>query len=298
MRVTDAAIVRLQEQGYLVQEGFLSAEEINAATGGLWLEFPTPDDYFADPAAHARYGRSQFAGLRLGPWQSYAHNRLAFHPDLVDLAERFLGSVDLHVYKTEPWAKYAGAVDYDQTHHRDFGNHSIVVPKLADGPTQMTSFILLSDVTDEDGPTKVVPLAAGADIPLWPLQQAAGAFADIEVAVTGPAGTLFTYRTDILHRGSSMTGIGRSRFVLLADYQVYGPRWNGKMAWPNHKQGPGWTEMIERATPRERCLFGFPAPGGSLLGRSDPCRHLRPLPENGPRAVFSACRSLRSRSQH
>jgi hypothetical protein len=44
----------------------------------------------------------------------------------VDLAERFLGSADLHLYNAVLWAKYAGAVDYEQVHHRDFVNHSLV----------------------------------------------------------------------------------------------------------------------------------------------------------------------------
>ena len=79
----------------------------------------------------------------------------------MDLAERFLGSVDLHLYDALLWAKYGGAVDYDQVHHRDFVNHSLVVPNRDDPGRQMTSFVLLSDVDEEDGPTKVVPLGEG-----------------------------------------------------------------------------------------------------------------------------------------
>ena len=61
---------------------------------------------------------------------------LAFHPDLLDLAERFLGSADLRLSQASLWAKYAGAVDYDQRHHRDFVNHSLVVPKRSQPPTR------------------------------------------------------------------------------------------------------------------------------------------------------------------
>ena len=261
VRVPDRSIDELREQGYTVVEAFLGDDELAAAQEALWLHYPRPEEYFADPSAHERYGRSQFAGLRMGPWRSWDLNRLAFHPDLVDFAERFLGSADLHLYKTELWAKYSGAVDYDQPHHRDFGNHTIVVPSRRDPMRQMTSFLLLSDVTEEDGPTKVVPFALGADRPYWPALQEPGDLTDVEVSVTGPAGSLFTYRTDIFHRGSQMTGTGRARFVLLADYEVWGSRWTGKMAWPDHALNRDWIEMIERATPRERLLFGFPAPG-------------------------------------
>ena len=68
------------------------------------------------------------------PWRSWDLNRLAFHPDLLDLAERFLGSADLRLYDAELWAKYAGAVDYEQRHHRDLGNHT---PRRSrSGPTR------------------------------------------------------------------------------------------------------------------------------------------------------------------
>ena len=261
MRVPETNIGELREQGFTIVPGFLDPVELRAAQDALWLHYPRPEEYFADPGAHADYAGSQFAGLRSGPFKSWDLNRLTFHPDLVDLASRFLGSDDLHLYKTELWAKYSGATDYDQDPHRDFKNHSLVVPKRADPGRQMTSFILLSDVTDEDGPTKVVPRQHGDAVPYWPNRIERGPLDDVEIAVTGPAGTLFTYRTDVLHRGSQMTGVGRARFAVLADYKVWGDRWGGRMAWPHYAPSPHWVELMERASPRERELFGFPSPG-------------------------------------
>jgi hypothetical protein len=261
VRVSDEAVTELHERGFVVVEGFLTAGEVEAAREGLWAEFPRPEEYFEDPGRHPELAGSQFAGLHHGLARSWAVNRLAFHPDLVDFAERALGSTDLHLYKVEVWAKYQGATNYDQTHHRDFGNHSLVVPKRADPVQQVTTFTLLSDVTDEDGPTRIVPFEHGRDLPYWPLMLPMGDLFDREVTVTGPAGTMFAYRTDILHRGSEITGSRRSRFAVLADFQVWGRRWNGRIAWPHHALGPQWTELVERATPRERALFGFPAPG-------------------------------------
>jgi PhnB protein len=127
----------------------------------------------------------------------------------VDLAERLLGSADLHLYNAELWAKYAGAVDYEQVHHRDFVNHSLVVPSRGDPGRQMTLFVLLSDVDEDDGPTKVVPLDAGGTRPYWPKGGdedfarrtgiEPGAFADAEVSVTGPAGTYPSENDLIMH---------------------------------------------------------------------------------------------------
>ena len=207
------------------------------------------------------------------PWRSWDLNRLAFHPDLLDLAERFLGSADLRLYESELWAKYAGAVDYDQNHHRDFVNHTLVVPERSDPATQITSMILLSDVGEEDGPTKVVPLPVGESVPYWPssLDEGiddfvatylpAGAFADEEVSVTGAAGTLFAYRTDILHRGSRMTAERSARFTLLRELRRVGAALDRPGQLGRARGQSRWRELIERATPRERSVFGFPAPG-------------------------------------
>jgi hypothetical protein len=271
--VPDRCLTELREQGYLVFEGFLGADELAAAQRALWLHYPTPEEYFAEPASHVWLAASQFAGIIRAPLRSWDLNRLAFHPDLLDLAERFFGSPDLRLYDSYLWAKYAGVVDYDQNHHRDFANHSLVVPKRSDPATQMTSSILLSDVGEEDGPPKVVPLSVGEGVPYWPNTLddrannyvadylPAGANASDEVSVTGAAGTLFTYRTDILHRGSRMTGERSARFTMSAHYDVWGPRWTGRFAWAEHALSPDFGELIERATPRERSVFGFPAPG-------------------------------------
>src|SRR5436190_75809 len=203
MRVPDRCVADLRDRGYLIFEGFLEADELAAAQDALWLHYPRPDEYFADPPAHAWLANSQWAGEIRGPWRSWSLNRLAFHPDLLDLAERFLGSADLRLYEAELWAKYAGAVDYDQCHHRDFVNHSLVVPKRSQPGTQMLNWILLSDVGDEDGPTKVVPLPVGERLPCW----------------------------------------------------------TGRVAWAERAMQPDWFEIVERATPRERSVFGWPAPG-------------------------------------
>ena len=260
MRVPDGALDEVRERGYTLVEGFLSPDELAAAREALRLHYPTQEEYFADPAAHPQYATGQFAGVEEFPYRSWDLNRLAFHPDLVDAAERLLGTSELHLYKVELWAKYSGAVNYDQPLHRDYGSHSLVVPRPEDRYRQMTTFIYLSDVTDEDGPTRIVPFDKGRHVPFTPLYLEFGAMADDEVAAVGPAGSLLVYRTDILHRGSDMTGTGRSRFSLLADYQARGTTWGGKMAWP--KQAPQrWARLIPRCTVRERDLFGFPRPG-------------------------------------
>ena len=82
----------------------------------------------------------------------------------------------------------------------------------------------------------------------------AGAFADEEISVTGAAGTLFTYRTDILHRGSRMTAERSALFTMSAHYDVWGPRWTGRVAWAEHTLSSDWGELIDARRPESgRC---------------------------------------------
>jgi hypothetical protein len=260
VRVPDASLEQVRDHGFTLIEGFLAPDELRAAQQALRLHFPTPEEYFADPAGYPEYGGDQFAGVQEFPYRSWDLNHLAIHPDLVDAAERYLGTTELHLYKVELWAKYAGAVNYDQPLHRDYGSHSLVVPRREARFQQLTTFIFLSDVTEDDGPTRIVPYERGLDVPFTPLYIEFGELADAEVPAVGPAGSLLVYRTDILHRGSNLTGAGSSRFSILADYQVRGTTWGGKMAWP--KQSPQrWAKLMPQCTVRERDLFGFPRPG-------------------------------------
>ena len=261
MRVSDRHLAEVWNQGFTIVENFLDADTLSAAQAALWTLHPRPEDYFADPGAHPRYAKSQFAGLNLFPYTSWNLNRIPVYPNLVDAAERLLNAKDIEIYKVELWAKYAGAINYDQPHHRDFGNHTLVVPRADARHTQMTTFILLSDVTELDGPTKLVPLAEGRDVPLIPNQLPFGEMFDKEVSAEAPAGSLLIYKTDVLHRGSDFKAPGRSRFVMLVDFQERGWPWNGKMSWPDHADRPGMRSALSRMTPRDRELFGWPPIG-------------------------------------
>jgi hypothetical protein len=261
MRVPDGNLAQVWDRGFTIVENFLDPETLAAAQQALWEIYPRPEDYFRAPEEHPELSRGQFAGLRLFPYVSWALNRLPVHPDLVDSAERLLGTQDLEIYKIELWAKYSGAINYDQPHHRDFGNHSLVVPRADRQHTQMTTFVLLSDVTAEDAPTKLVPLEFTRELPLSKRLTSFGRLFDHEVAATASAGSLLIYKTDVFHRGSDFTGDNRSRLMMLVDFQQRGWRWQGKMSWPDRADMPGMSEAIVRMTPRERDLFGWPPPG-------------------------------------
>ncbi|KAB7644833.1 hypothetical protein [Polymorphobacter fuscus] len=259
MRVPDAALAELRDTGFARVPSFVPGDVLAAAQDALWTVFPRPADYFADPAAHRGFGKSQFAGIRLFPYADPALDALPVLPDLIDAAERFLGGADIDLYKVELWAKYAGATDYDQPHHRDYGNHTLVVPR-PDQP-QLTTIMLLSDVDAGCAPTCAVPLQHSAHLPMVPQILAPGDLVAHEVALTGSAGTLILYRTDVFHRGSNFTDAEAARFILMADFKRRGRPWTGKMAWPDQAIRPGWATALAAMTVRQRDLFGFPPPG-------------------------------------
>ncbi len=256
-RVTDAALDDLRQRGFAVVPDFIGGETLAAAQAAVATIFPTRAAYFADPAAYTKFTASQFAGIRHFPYDRRILDALAVNPDLVDAAERFLGGSDLDLYKVELWAKYAGAIDYDQPHHRDYGNHSLVVP--TDDAPQMTTILLLSDVGLDDGPTRAVPLGVSRDRPTTPMILQPGELVEHEVALTGTAGTLILYRTDVFHRGSNLRG-DAARFILMADFKRRGTPWTGKIAWPDRAIVRGWSTAIAAMTVRQRDLFGFPPP--------------------------------------
>jgi hypothetical protein len=261
MRIPDAKLAEVWDRGFTVVESFLDPDTLSAAQDALWEVYPRPEAYFADPAAYEKFTRSQFAGLRLFPYAPPALNRVPVYPDLLDAAERFLQTTEIDCYKIELWAKYAGAIDYDQAHHRDYGNHTIVAPRADGLMPQMTCFILLSDVTELDGPTKAVPIDKTRHLPIGVQRTEMGELFDDEVAVTGPAGSILIYKTDVFHRGSNFKAPGRSRFVMPVDFKARGWRWQGKLAWPNYANSPHWAEAMTAMTPRQRDVFGWPPIG-------------------------------------
>lgn len=263
-RVPDSAIDDLRQAGFARVDGFLQDRELAALADPLAAEVPTRDTYHADPDRYAHLVETQFSGNIKFPFSRLELNRLAYHPDLIDAAERFHGTTDIDLYKVELWAKYSGAVDYDQRLHRDYGNHTMLVPRADGAWPQLTTILLLSDVTTKDGPTMAVPLSASRHIPLHvrnALRREHPALYLAQVPLIGPAGTLYLYRTDVFHRGTAMKGRRRARFIYMADYKARATPWQGKMAWPDSANNERWGPVLADASPRQREVFGIPAPG-------------------------------------
>jgi Phytanoyl-CoA dioxygenase (PhyH) len=265
--VTPARIAELvASRGYAIAPGFLSADDIAPAVAEIPLLFPSADEFAddVDPRRNDRFRAGQFGGVDVLPFASLEWNLLSVHPRLLDVAEAVLGSDDLRLYRAEAWAKYSQAVDYDQSLHRDFLNHSLVVP--TDDPRfgQVEMFLYLTDMASDLGPTHVVPTHLTAHIPAIPNHLGADEHPDLYEQgelVLGPPGTLLVYRTDLVHRGTAISRARAARFTLHLNLRTAAAEWANRSPWGDTANRPAWAAFVERCTPRELSLFGFPPPG-------------------------------------
>lgn len=262
----DEIAERVGEQGYAIAPGFLSLDEVQAALDELPVLFPTADEFAddVDPRRNDRFRLGQFGGVDVLPFESVEWSLLAVHPRLVGVAERVLGTDDIRMYRAEAWAKYTEAADYDQTLHRDFLNHSLVVPTDDPRYGQVEMFLYLSEMTPDLGPTHVVSTEHTAHLPpipnhLDPHDHAA--LYDLGELVLGPVGTLLVYRTDLVHRGTAIRRPRAARYTLHLNLRTAAAEWANRGPWGQTANRLTWQRFVERCGPRQLALFGFPPPG-------------------------------------
>src|ERR1700722_9773839 len=133
-RARDDEVVRWREHGWVLLEGLVPVEEIDAAADDLYELFPRAEQYHADPEGETerRLGRpapvDEFPWPAEGPgfrhdqhrWQGEfpfpgngSLNRLLVHPSIVDFARRALDTTDLRLYQAQVSAKYQGITNYE-----------------------------------------------------------------------------------------------------------------------------------------------------------------------------------------
>jgi hypothetical protein len=261
--------------GFAMVPGYLSAADLAPVLDELSLCFPTAAGFHegSDPRRQ-RFLDDEFNGIDTFPFASSQLSLLAVHARIVDLVETLLGTGDVRIYSAEAWAKYTGAADYDQRLHRDFLNHTILVPG---GHEQIELFVYLVEVPDDLGPPHLVPRAHTADLPALPnwhpradtgpdvnrFVATAGRpdIYDAEVSAAGPAGTVVAFTPDTLHRGTALTRPGGARYTMHLSFRVAAAEWAQRQGWADRSHDPAWYRFVEQAAPRQLALFGFPPPG-------------------------------------
>ncbi|HEV2369830.1 MAG TPA: phytanoyl-CoA dioxygenase family protein, partial [Acidimicrobiales bacterium] len=220
-----AATEYFREHGYVVLPAYLTDDDLRPAQVELGLLFPSAEEYHdgQDPDRQARFTGGAFAGVDPFPYASVEWSLLGVSAPIVELAEGLLGTSAVRLYEGHNWAKYTGAADYDQQLHRDYANHTPVVPTRDPALGEVEMFIYIHEVPEDHGPTHVVSQVHTAHLPLWPpritREDHPGVYAE-EVSAAGPAGTVLAYKTDTFHRGTSMTAPRGARFALKASYRT------------------------------------------------------------------------------
>lgn len=266
MTLSDVAAA-WRRDGLVVLPGYLDGPELESAQRDLPVVYPSAEDYHAAPdeGPNRRYTGDEFGGILAFPFPTVALSRLVVHDKLIVLAEAIFGTDDIRIYACELWAKYSGAASYEQEHHRDYLNHTPLVPSTSDVRWRgLEMFIWLSDVPEDHGPTHIVPLpvTAGADaLPHGYLRSERPDFYEHECSGAGPAGTVVAYSTDTFHRGTEITALRSARYSAHVSYKHADNLWTSRFAWGDRSFHPDWKPFVEQATMRQLLLFGFPPPG-------------------------------------
>lgn len=264
-RITQEHVAEWHKHGYVVVPDFLTPAELDAALANVADYTPTWDEYAARPQRYQHVSRHEF-DFREFPYTGDALNDLTVHPDVVRFVKESLGTDEIALATSLLWAKYAGTFDFDQMLHADFRNNTLVYPK-DEGIYRQVPFILyLTDVTEDLSPTWVVSQeVTGSDVDtvvgktLTPESHEA-AYRE-QHPVTVKAGSLLIYTMKTFHRGSAMTASAGARFSLHFVYRAAACQWMGWRAWARYGQDAEMIHFLTRATPEQRSLLGFPAPG-------------------------------------
>lgn len=266
MDLADAAAA-WRRDGFVVLPGYLDCPELRAGQRDLPAVCPTAEEYHAAPVEgrSRAYTGDEFGGIIAFPFPTVALCRLVVHDKLIALAEAVFQTADIRVYAAELWAKYSGAASYEQEHHRDYLNHTPLVPAAGDPRWRgLEMFIWLSDVTEDHGPTHIVPLPVSAGAPAMPhgyLRSQRPSWYERERSSAGPAGTVVAYSTDTFHRGTEITAPRSARFSAHVSYKHADNQWTGRHSWGDRSFHPDWNPFAGQASMRQLLLFGFPPPG-------------------------------------
>jgi ectoine hydroxylase-related dioxygenase (phytanoyl-CoA dioxygenase family) len=264
VRITDQHLQTYLRHGFVVVPGFLAAEELAAAREGMLRYFPTAEELAATPQ---RYGFVHEDPEHLQvefPFAADVLNDVSTHPELIRFVERVLGTRDVLLSQAAVWAKYAGTGDFDQGLHLDYQGNTLVVPRDDGAYRQVNMILYYSDVPAEMGPTYVVSQEKTRELPVWPTHRTRkkdpGLY-KLERPVLAEAGDLLVFSMRTWHRASDITADSGVRFSHHFVWRAAAHAFQGYQQWSSKGESEDLERFVARASPRQREVLGFPAPG-------------------------------------
>jgi hypothetical protein len=264
MRIAEAQLKHYLAHGYVIVPRFLTDEELAGARENLFRYYPTAEELSATPE---RYGGLMEEAESLQnefPFGGEALNDVSTHPELIGFVERALGTRDVMLSQAAIWAKYAGTGDFDQGMHLDYQGNTLVVPRDDGAFRQVNMILYYSDVTEEMGPTCVVSKRQTKGVPVWPAFRTRKKDPGIykrEKRVIVPAGSLLIFGMATFHRASAMTAEFGARFSHHLVWRCGAYGFQGYQQWSSKGEKGEMQAFMERATPRQREVLGFPGVG-------------------------------------
>ncbi|HSV12828.1 MAG TPA: phytanoyl-CoA dioxygenase family protein [Tepidisphaeraceae bacterium] len=266
MRITQEQIDHYLLHGFVIIPRFLTPEELSAAHENMLRYVPTAEELAATPERYSWvYDDPEHLQTEF-PFAGEALNDVSTHPELIAFIERVLGTPDVVLSQAAIWAKYAGTGDFEQGLHLDYQGNTLVVPRDDGDFRQVNMILYYSDVTEEMGPTYVVSQAHTRELPLWPTHRTRKRSPELyrhERPVLANPGDLFLFGMRTWHRASNITddfGVRLSHHMV---YRAARHGFQGYHLWSRQGENEQLQHFMQRATPRQREVLGFPKPGDS-----------------------------------
>jgi len=269
-RITGAHEAALKRHGYVIVPKFLRGDELTAAQQEMLLYFPTAEELAERPN---RYGwvHDDPENLQIEfPFAADVLNHNSTHPEIISFVQRLLGRQEVLLSQAAIWAKYAGTGSFEQTMHLDYEGNTLVVPRDDGDYRQVNMILYYSDVPAELGPTFVVSQektkGQGGNGGLWPPFRPRKKFPELyrdEKPVLAEAGDLLIFSMRTFHRAGQITADAGVRFSHHLVYRSAAHAFNGYHQYSHFGEKPEMRRFIERATPGQRQVLGFPPPGHS-----------------------------------
>jgi ectoine hydroxylase-related dioxygenase (phytanoyl-CoA dioxygenase family) len=263
VRITQQQADLYRRHGYKIVPGFLTKSDLAAARKGMLEYFPTAEELAATPQ---RYGWVYDEAEHLQtefPFAGETLNHVSTHPEIVAFVEKLLGTRDVLLSQAAIWAKYAGTGDFDQGLHLDYQGNTLVVPRDDGSFRQVNMILYYTDVGADLGPTYVVSQEKTRDLPLWPTHRPRKKNPELykhEKPVLAQAGDLLIFGMRTWHRASDITADAGVRLSHHLVYRAAAHAFQGYHQWSQMGEKPEMQRFIERATPRQREVLGFPPP--------------------------------------